>query len=204
LTPFVICFTGASGAVYGVRLVQALLAAGEDVHLVISNPAWSVMEHELGIAKPAADAEAFLRGRFDLDAGDKRLRYFSNDDFFAPFCSGSFRTKGVAIVPAAMAAVGAVANGVSLHLIERTADVALKEGRKLVIVPRETPFSLIHLDNLAKLARAGARIVPAMPAFYSKPATLSEAVDFVVGKVLDALGVEHEMYPRWGAEIEAQ
>jgi flavin prenyltransferase len=199
---FVICFTGASGAVYGVRLIRALLAAGESVYLVISNPGWSVLEHELGIAKPASNVEAFVRAHFELEPDDQRLRYFANDDFFAPFCSGSHRTKGVVIIPAAMAAVGAIANGVSLHLIERAADVALKEGRKLVLVPRETPFSVIHLENLTKLARAGARIVPAMPGFYSKPSTLSEAVDFVVGKVLDVLDVDHDIYPRWRADSE--
>jgi 4-hydroxy-3-polyprenylbenzoate decarboxylase len=198
LRTFVICFTGASGAIYGVRLVEELLAAGEKVDLVISHPAWLVLGHELGIEKPPGDEQAFLRAKFNLSNDDERLNYYDNDDLFAPFCSGSYRTEAVVIAPAAMAAVGAVANGVSLHLIERAADVALKEGRPLVIVPRETPFSVIHLENLTKLAQAGARIVPAMTGFYSKPVTLEDAIDFVVGKVLDVLWVDHRLFKRWG------
>lgn len=199
---YVICITGASGAIYGVRLIEELLAGGNHIDMVVSDPGWLVLAHELGIAKPTSDVETVLRTRFKLDAEDKQLMYFGNDDLFAPFCSGSYRTDGVIIIPSAMAAVGAIANGVSLHLIERAADVALKEGRKLIVVPRETPFSGIHLDNLSKLSAAGAHILPAMPGFYSKPTTLEEAIDFVVGKVLDVLNVDHQLYERWGSKIE--
>ena len=199
MSRYVVCVTGASGAIYGTRLVEELLAAGNLIDLVISDPGWLVIGHELELHKPVKDREIFLRNHFKLDALDKQLSYFDNDDLFAPFCSGSYRTDAVVIIPAAMAAVGAIANGISLHLIERAADVALKEGRKLVVVPRETPFSLIHLDNLKKLALAGAQIVPAMPGFYSKPTTLEAAIDFVVGKVMDVLGVDHQLYERWGS-----
>ncbi|MHB0975930.1 MAG: UbiX family flavin prenyltransferase [Candidatus Aquicultorales bacterium] len=195
---FVVCLTGASGSVYGMRLIEILLGAGESIDLVISEPGWQVIGHELGFVKPAVDIQTVLRERFELDRFDERLTYYENDDFFAPFCSGSYRTKGVVIIPAAMAAVGAIANGVSINLIERAADVALKEGGRLVVVPRETPFSLIHLENLTKLARAGAKIVPAMPAFYAHPKTVGDMVDFVVGKTLDMLGIEQTLFKRWG------
>lgn len=193
--PYVVCITGASGVIYGVRAVEELLAGGEDVDLVVSEPGWSVLEHELGIAKPAEKT-----GVREIFGGAEGLRYYENDDLFAPFCSGSYPTKGVLVVPAAMASVGAIANGVSMHLVERAADVALKEGRTLIIVPRETPLSVIHLENLAKLARAGGKIVAAMPGFYTKPERLEQAVDFVVGKILDTLGFEHSLFARWGEE----
>lgn len=195
---YVVCITGASGVIYGIRLVGELLKIGEEISLVVSDPGWQVLAQEVGFAKPRENAEVAVRERFGLKEDDTRLYYYENDDLFAPFCSGSYKTRGVVIVPAAMATVGAIANGVSLHLIERAADVALKEGRKLVIVPRETPLSLVHLENLAKLARAGAAIVPAMPGFYTEPKTLEDAIDFVVGRVLDVLGIEHDLFDRWG------
>lgn len=194
---YVICITGASGVIYGVRLIEELLRSGEEISLVISEPGWRVMAQELDFSKPRENVEVAVRERFGLGEDDTRLYYYENDDLFAPFCSGSYKTKGVAIIPAAMATVGALANGVSINLIERAADVALKEGRRLVIVPRETPLSLIHLENLANLARAGAAIVPAMPAYYTGPKTLNDAIDFVVGKVLDILGIEHDLFERW-------
>ncbi|MCL5292363.1 MAG: UbiX family flavin prenyltransferase [Actinobacteria bacterium] len=200
MSPYVVCLTGASGVAYGVRLVEELLNAGKAVDLVISNPGWDVLGHELGFSRPDGEVEIVMRARLGLDAGDQRLRYYENDNLFAPICSGSYRTKGVVVIPAAMATVGAIANGVSLNLIERAADVALKEGRKLVVVPRETPLSIIHLENFTKLAKAGARIVPAMPGFYTKPANIDEIVDFVVGKVLDVLEIEHRLYKRWREE----
>lgn len=194
---YVICITGASGVIYGVRLIEELLRSGEEISLVISEPGWSVMAQELDFPKPRENVEVAVRERFGLGEDDTRLYYYENDDLFAPFCSGSYKTKGVVIIPAAMATVGALANGVSINLIERAADVALKEGRRVVIVPRETPLSLIHLENLANLARAGAAIVPAMPAYYTGPKTLDDAIDFVVGKVLDILGIEHDLFERW-------
>ncbi len=197
MSRYVVCITGASGVIYGIRLVEELLRSGEEVSLVVSEPGWRVMAQEVDFPKPRQNVEVAVRERFGLGEDDARLYYYENDDLFAPFCSGSYKTKGVVVIPAAMATVGALANGVSIHLIERAADVALKEGRRLVVVPRETPLSLIHLENLANLARAGAAIVPAMPGYYTEPKTLEDAIDFVVGKVLDVLGIEHDLFDRW-------
>ncbi len=197
MSRYVVCITGASGVIYGIRLVEELLRSGEEVSLVVSEPGWRVMAQEVDFPKPRQNVEVAVRERFGLGEDDARLYYYENDDLFAPFCSGSYKTKGVVVIPAALATVGALANGVSIHLIERAADVALKEGRRLVVVPRETPLSLIHLENLANLARAGAAIVPAMPGYYTEPKTLEDAIDFVVGKVLDVLGIEHDLFDRW-------
>jgi 4-hydroxy-3-polyprenylbenzoate decarboxylase len=192
--------TGASGIGYGLRLLECLLAAGVDVALVYSQAAQIVAKQELDLALPARapDAERYLRERYP-GAGD-RLRVYGREDWYAPVASGSNPSDAMVICPCSMGTLAAVATGLADNLIERAADVALKEGRKLVIVPRETPFSVIHLENMLRLARAGAVILPANPGFYMHPRSVDEVVDFVVARVLDQLGVRHELVRRWGRD----
>ena len=181
----VVGVTGASGAVYAQRLVRFLLQGGFEVLLTISKAGRLVLNEEIGTADPWGDS------------GRERLRIFPEKDFGAPFCSGSFRFRGMVVIPASMGSVGAIANGVSANNIHRGADVALKERIPLVVVPRETPLSVIHLENLLKLARAGAVVLPPTPGFYQGPRTLEDIVDFVVSRVLDALGIENRLFKRW-------
>lgn len=186
----VVGVTGASGAVYAQRFVQHLLEAGHRVLLSVSKAGRLVISEELAI--PSGGDPWGERSR-------EGLSMYSEKDFTAPFCSGSFRFDAMVIVPASMGTVGAVASGVSANNIHRGADVALKERIPLILVPRETPFSAIHLENLLRLARAGAVILPPSPAFYQKPRTLDDAVDFVVSRMLDACGIENRLFPRWGS-----
>jgi len=185
--PIVIGVTGASGAVYAQRLVRFLLATGREVHLAVSAAGRVVLKEELGAdgRDPWGDVNRHL------------LHVHSERDFGAPYCSGSFAFESMAIIPASMGTIGAIASGVCLNGIHRAADVTLKERRKLVVVPRETPLSSIHLENLLTLSRAGAIILPPSPAFYQQPRTLEDVVDFVVSRVLDALGVENTLFERW-------
>jgi len=193
----VVAMTGASGSPYGVRLLDILLRAGRTVHLVISPAATQVMERELGVS---VDVNHFDAGLLLKTAETSRLHYHHYRDFSAGIASGSFRTAGMAVCPCSMGTVAAIAHGTSENLIHRAADVHLKERRKLILVPRETPLGLIQLRNLATLAEAGAVVLPAMPAFYTLPKTVDDMVDFVVGRVCDQLGVEHKLFPRWGAD----
>jgi 4-hydroxy-3-polyprenylbenzoate decarboxylase len=186
--PLVVGVTGASGVVYAQRLVRFLLETGHPVHLSVSAAGRMVIKEELRL--PPGEDPWGRRNR-------ERLRIFPEKDFFAPFCSGSFRFRAVALVPASMGSVGAIANGVCLNNIHRAADVALKERRRLVVVPRETPLTAIHLENLLRLARAGAVILPPSPAFYPLPANLDDSIDFVVSRILDALDIENSLFPRW-------
>lgn len=199
----VLAMTGASGSVYGVRLLEVLLRAGRTVHLTLSPAAVQVMERELDCS-PNLDAfaPATLLGSVASKLNLSNLHYHHFRDFSAGIASGSFLTAGMAICPCSMGTAGAIANGLSDNLIHRAADVHLKERRKLVLVPRETPLGVIGLRNLTTLAEAGAIVLPAMPGFYTKPGSVSEMVDFVVGRVCDQLGVEHQLFERWGVEVE--
>ncbi len=193
----VVIMTGASGSVYGLRLLEILLQSDHKLALLISDAGLQVLKYETGIdwdRDPAVQTRQ-VRKHFN---GANNITCYANDDFFAPIASGSAAPDATVIVPCSMGTVGRVAAGLSGSLIERVADVALKERRELIMVPRETPFNQIHLENLLKLSRAGAHILPAMPAFYQKPETLADMVDFVVGKILDALKVKHDLYQRWG------
>jgi 4-hydroxy-3-polyprenylbenzoate decarboxylase len=195
----VVAMTGASGSPYGVRLLDVLLRAGRTVHLVISPAATQVMERELGVS---IDVNRFDAGLILKNADTARLHYHHYRDFSAGIASGSFRTAGMAVCPCSMGTVAAIAHGTSENLIHRAADVHLKERRKLIVVPRETPLGVIQLRNLAVLAGAGAVVLPAMPAFYTLPKSVDDMVDFVVGRVCDQFGVEHKLFPRWGADDE--
>jgi flavin prenyltransferase len=195
----VVAITGASGSPYAVRLLEVLLKDGRTVHLVISPAATQVMERELGVTVDLDrfDPAALLGAR---SVNVSRLRYHHFRDFSAGIASGSFLTAGMVVCPCSMGTVAAIAHGLSENLIHRAADVHLKERRKLVLVPRETPLGLVQLRNLTAVAKAGAVVLPAMPAFYTLPKTVGDMVDFVVGRVCDQLGVEHLLLKRWGEE----
>lgn len=195
----VLAITGASGAAYGVRLLEVLLRTGRPVHLTVSPAATEVFATELGRTLDLARFDpAVLLGAAAAGLDVSRLRYHHFRDFRAGIASGSFLTAGMAVCPCSMGTVAAIAHGVSENLIHRAADVHLKERRKLVLVPRETPLGLIQLRNLTAVAEAGAVVLPAMPAFYTHPASVADMVDFVVARVCDQLGVEHALLKRWG------
>lgn len=201
MTPTVtVALTGASGMPYGLRLVESLIRADARVYLLYTQAAHVVAKEELGIVLPprAADAERMFSERYSAKRG--QLRAFGREDWFAPVASGSNPPDAMVICPCTVGTLAAVAAGLSDNLIERAADVMLKENRKLVLVPRETPFSSLHLENMLKLSRAGAVILPANPGFYYKPKRVEDLVDFIVARILDHLGVEHDLMQRWGEE----
>jgi 4-hydroxy-3-polyprenylbenzoate decarboxylase len=195
----VLAFTGASGTPYGIRLLDVLLSGGRRVHLTLSPAGAEVLAHELDRhVRLDCFALADLLGRPATEVKAGQVHYHDYRDFRAGIASGSFLTAGMVICPCSMGTIGAIANGLSQNLIHRAAEVHLKERRKLILVPRETPLHLIQLRNLAACAEAGAIILPAMPAFYTRPQSLQDAVDFVVGRICDQLGVEHQLLQRWG------
>lgn len=191
---YIVGITGASGAIYGVRLVQELLRQECIVHLVVTEAGWQVFSEELDW--DVTNREALLKAHFP--AGNAELLYHGLRDFTAPIASGSYRADAMIIIPCSMGTLSGIAHGASGNLLERTADVMLKERKKLIIVPRETPLNSIQLENMYKLSQAGAHILPAMPGFYHKPESMDDLVNFLVGKALDAMGVSHQMFRRWG------
>ncbi len=198
----VLAITGASGAAYAVRLLDMLLAAGSEVHLTISPAGQAVIEHELGLK---VNLEAFRAS--DLVASDRGaasskgdVRYHHYQDLMAPIASGSFLTGGMVVCPCSGGTLAAIAHSMGTNLIHRAAEVHLKERRKLILVPRETPLSLPQLDNMKRATEAGAVVLPASPGFYHGPKSISDLVDFVVARICDQLGVEHTLMRRWGEE----
>lgn len=193
-----VAFTGASGMPYGLRLVEALIQARVRVYLIYSQAAQIVARQELDLALPARASEtaALLGTRYGAAPG--QLVGFGREEWFAPVASGSNPPDAMVICPCSMGTLAAIAAGLSDNLIERAADVVLKEGRRLILVPRETPFSALHLENMLRLARLGAVILPPSPAFYHHPKSIADLVDFVVARVLDQLRVVHSLGPRWG------
>ncbi|MBT1074084.1 flavin prenyltransferase UbiX [Geobacter grbiciae] len=192
--------TGASGSVYGLRLCEELLRAGKRVVVTASGAGIGVVREETNLDLSAGEEDAAARLRELFGASPEQLSFYGADNLFAPPASGSAAPDAMVVAPCSMGTLARIATGLSSTLLERCADVMVKEGRPLVIVPRETPLSAIHLENMLKLARLGVRVVPAMPAFYHRPKTLDDLVDFVVGKVLDTLGVHHELFARWGVK----
>ena len=196
--PLVVAITGASGAPYAVRLLAALVAVARPVWLVVSSHGWRLLATESGI-----DSLEALRAHVGAAAWDRWVTVYDDRDRGAKPASGSARWAGMVICPCSMGTLAAVALGTSRSLVERAADVALKERRPLVLVPRETPLSAVHLENMLRVTRAGAVVLPAAPGFYHRPAHVGELVDFVVARVLDQLGVEHAVGRRWGDAGEA-
>jgi len=191
---WVVGITGASGSIYGVRLTESLLSLGFDVHLIITNAGWRVLKEEMGFQ--VTSREEMLAENFGGYEG--QVIYHPISDIGATIASGSFLVEGMIIMPCSMGTLSSVAHGASDNLMGRAADVMMKEGRPLVLVPRETPLHAIHLENMLTLSKLGVKIIPAMPAFYHKPKTIDDIVNFLVGKVLDSLRIEHQLYTRWG------
>lgn len=196
--PIVVAITGASGAPYAVRLLESLVAAGRTTWLVVSGHGYRLLQTEMGIA----DADA-LRAHVGADGWDKHVTIFSDTDRGASPASGSTRMHGMVICPCSMGTISAIAQGTSRSLVERAADVMLKERRRLIVVPRETPYSQIHLENMLRLTQAGAVVMPASPGFYHQPQGIDDLVNFVVARILDHLDVEHSLVRRWGGEPDA-
>jgi 4-hydroxy-3-polyprenylbenzoate decarboxylase len=192
--------TGASGAQYGLRLLQCLLAADCKVYLLLSSAAEVVIRTETDIDLPESleHQQIFLNEMFEAD--EDQLQLLAKDDWFSPVASGSSSPNSMVICPASGGTLSAISCGASNNLIERAADVALKERRQLILVPREAPYSEIHLENMLKLTRMGAMIIPASPGFYMQPQTINELIDFIVARILDQLGVEQDLMPRWGED----
>jgi 4-hydroxy-3-polyprenylbenzoate decarboxylase len=195
-----LAFTGASGLQYGLRLLECLLRADRRVFLLYSPAAQIVARQECGLALPAQPREATRMLSARYQARDGQLRVFGREDWMAPVASGSNPADAMAVCPCTMGTLAAIAHGLADNLIERAADVMLKERRPLILVPRETPLSTIHLENMLGLARAGAVILPPAPGFYARPQTVSDLIDFVVARVLDQLSVAHALGPRWGED----
>ena len=192
-----LAMTGASGAAYGLRLLECLLGAGKHVYLMISAPGQMVISMETGLKLPSKPSEMadILTARYGAQPG--QLQVFGKEDWMAPVASGSNAPAALVVCPCTAGTLSAIACGASNKLIERAADVVLKEQRRLILVPREMPFSVIHLENMLRLARMGAVILPANPGFYHHPRTIDDLVDFVVARILDHLNIEHRLIPRW-------
>jgi flavin prenyltransferase len=197
--PIIVGITGASGAIYSVRLLEVLRAAGHDVHLSISPSGRDVLQHEL---KLNVDLDRFDVSRLRLSDDDRSgdLHYYHHQDFMAPMASGSFLSAGMVICPCSGSTLSAVATGAASNLIQRAAEVHLKERRKLILVPRETPLSLAHIDNMRRVTESGAVVLPASPGWYHEVRSTNDLVDFVVARICDQLAVEHTLCKRWGSD----
>jgi len=195
-----LAMTGASGAQYGLRLLQCLLAADCKVYLLLSTAAQVVIRTETDLDLPDTIEEQQLFFNDILEVDDDQLQLLARDDWFSPVASGSSSPSSMVICPASGGTLSAIAYGASNNLIERAADVALKERRQLILVPRETPYSAIHLENMLKLTNMGAIILPASPGFYMQPQNINELIDFIVARILDQLGVDQDLMPRWGED----
>ena len=194
----ILAFTGASGAPYGLRLLECLVKADYQVDIIFSRAAQMVfaMETDLDLPSRPAELAQFLINKYQ--ANPEQLRVYGREDWMSPVASGSHSAKSMVVCPCSMGTLAAIAQGMSDNLIERAADVMIKEGRQLIMVPRETPFSAIHLENMHKLAQIGVTILAANPGFYNQPTSLNDLVDFVVAKILDQLQIDHTLMPQWG------
>ncbi len=201
-----LALTGASGMAYGLRLLECLLQAGCKVDLLISQAARIVAKQELDLQLPSGNAELveFFNARFGGKTGGYtgRLAVYGKEEWFSPAASGSNPADAMVVCPCTMGSLAAIAHGLADNLIERAADVILKEKRPLILVARETPFSLIHLRNMTALAEAGATILPANPGFYHRPQNIEQVIDFIVARILDQLDIAHQLMPRWGDKAE--
>jgi 4-hydroxy-3-polyprenylbenzoate decarboxylase len=203
--PIIVGITGASGAIYALRLLETLLSAAREVHLTISPSGRDVLRHELNLDLDLHDFDAKHLQLSLAPASSPRppasnLHYFNHQDFMAPMASGSFLTGGMVICPCSGTTLSSIATGAASNLIQRAAEVQLKERRKLVLVPREAPLSLAHIDNMRRVTEAGAIVLPASPGFYHGARSVDDLVNFVVARICDQLGVEHSLTKRWGVE----
>jgi len=195
---YTIAITGASGAPYGLRLLQELVKGGHTVSLCMSREGISILHDETGLMLKGSETDIQNILERTLRAEKGQFRYFEEENLYAPIASGSSKVDAMIVIPCSMKTLASIAHGFASNLIERAADVMLKEKRKLIIVPRETPLSAVHLRNMLALAELGCHIIPAMPAFYHHPKNIQDMVDFIVGRVMDSLGLENDLSPRWG------
>ncbi|MDF0606110.1 UbiX family flavin prenyltransferase [Neisseriaceae bacterium TC5R-5] len=202
VTTVTVALTGASGLPYGLRLIDCLIQAGIRVWVLYSQAAQIVAKQEMNITLPSRPTELKTWLQQRTGAGENQLQVFGREEWFAPVASGSNPADAMVVCPCSMGTLAAIAHGMSDNLIERAADVSIKEQRKLVLVPRETPFSALHLENMLKLARLGVVILPPSPGFYTHPQTVDDLIDFVVARILDQLNIEHTLLPRWGDTTE--
>jgi len=198
MATYTVAISGASGAPYAYRLLQVLIKGGHSVYLSISGEGMSILKDETGLMLKGSETDIQNALEKHFEAKERQIVYFGEDNLYAPIASGSIKTDAMVVIPCSMKTLASIANGFASNLIERAADVTLKEQRKLIIVPREMPLSAIHLRNLLTLAELGCHIIPAMPAFYHHPKKISDLVDFVVGRVLDSMGIDNDLAPRWG------
>ncbi len=196
----IVAITGASGTPYGLRLVKALVERGDEVYLIISPPGSIVLKHETGLSLDGGGDKDEVAVRRFIGVESGSLHSINHDDLLSNLASGSSLKRLMIVCPSSMGTIARIAGGISGNLIERAADCIIKEKGRLILVPREMPLSSIHLENMLKLSKMGVSIVPAMPAFYIKPETIEDMVNFVVGKVLDAAGIENDLYNRWNGE----
>jgi 4-hydroxy-3-polyprenylbenzoate decarboxylase len=198
MSTYTVAISGASGAPYAYRVLHTLIKGGHNIYLCISGNGLSILNDEtaLELKGPESDIQVSLEKHFGAKEG--QITYFDVNYMYAAIASGSVRVDAMVVVPCSMKTLAAIANGFASNLIERAADVMIKEKRKLILVPRETPLSAIHLRNMLTLAEVGCHIIPAMPAFYHHPKHISDMVDFIAGRVLDSMGVENDLSPRWG------
>ncbi len=192
---YVFAISGASGSIIGIRVLRELVRTSE-VYLIISSASFSMVKDEAGIDWQAG-SDGAIEKKIRASLGSKKIHYCNEQNMAAPISSGSFKHDGMFIVPCSMKTLSGVAQGYTENLVQRAADVTIKEGRPLLLSPREMPFSAIHLENMLKLARIGVKIAPPVPGFYNSPRTIDDMVDFMAGKILDAMAIDHNIYKRW-------
>lgn len=194
---YIIAITGASGAIYGVRLLEYMVKSGYVIHLTVTREGWYILNEEVGYSWEGDEKEVASAICKYYGTSTENLHYYNEDNLSSPIASGSVHIDGMIVVPCSMKVAASVACGFASNLVERAADVTLKEKRRLIIVPRETPLNSIHLRNLLTLSEMGVHVIPAMPAFYNRPETIADIVDFIVGRILDSLHIDNDFYKRW-------
>lgn len=197
MSAYIIAITGASGSIYGVRLLDYMVKNGFKIYLTITKEGWYILKEETGFYWEGREEEINYAICKHYDVSKDRFRYYDEENLTAAIASGSVSTDGMIVVPCSMKTAASIVSGVASNLIGRAADVIIKEKRKLIIVPRETPLNTIHLRNLLALSEMGIHVIPAMPAFYNKPESIADIVDFIVGRILDSLHIENCLYKRW-------
>jgi len=194
---YTIAITGASGSIYGVRLLKYLLKKGHRVYLTITKEGGLILKDEVGYKWEGNEKNIERKIKNDLKVKRANLHYFNENNLYAPISSGSVKVDAMVVIPCSMKTLSGITCGYANNLVERASDVMIKEGRTLILVPRETPLNTIHLKNMLTLSEMGVRMIPAMPAFYSSPKNIDDLVDFIIGKVLDSLSIENNLFKRW-------
>ncbi len=198
MATYTIAISGASGAPYAVRLIEVLIKEGHTLYIIISGDGLSILHDETSLLVKGSETDIQYVLEKHFQAAKGQITYYDENDMYASIASGSVKLDAMVVIPCSMKTLASIANGFASNLIERAADVTIKEKRKLILVPRETPLSAIHLRNMLTLAEIGCHIIPAMPAFYHHPKHVSDMVDFIAGRVLHSMGIENELSPRWG------